>query len=442
MATKQGNSKQKLLLEYLISSVDTFALCKSIVKSDYFTPEYRKVVSFIHDYYDTYNTTPSTDQVEAETDVTLKLQEVTRDQVEYCANEVEKFCRQKAINDAIVSASALMDKEENYGNIEQLIRDAISVSLNRDLGTQYFDNPLARLEESAKTPQRVSTGWRDVDALLGGGLARTEILLLSANSGGGKSITLANLAVNVVEQGLNVLYLTLELSEEMVSQRFDTMFTGISSVNWIPHMYDIANTVETIGKRAGRLTVKRMPSGTNANSIRSYIKEYELKLGIIPDLLVVDYLDMMGTNQRVSADNVWEKDKQATEQLRDILFDYNMFCATASQQNRAAIDATASGELNQGHIAGGITKVNTVDWYISIVMTPTMKAAGEMMFIFLKSRSSDAVGKHVTLKWVNNSLRVVDADRTDKDDDPILQKIANEGKEPTKKRTLTDIMEF
>lgn len=437
---KQG-SKQKLLLEYLISSVDTFALCKSIVKSDYFNPEFRKAVAFIHDYYDQYNATPSTEQIEAETDVVLKIQTVTRDQIEYCANEVEKFCRQKAIEDAVVTASSLMAKED-YGKIEQLIRDAISVSLNRDLGTQYFDNPLARLEELAKTPQRIATGWREVDELLGGGLARTEILLLSANSGGGKSITLANLAVNMVEQGLNVLYLTLELSEEMVSQRFDTMFTGISSVNWIPHMYDIANTVENIGKTSGRLTVKRMPSGTSANSIRSYIKEYELKLGIVPDLLVVDYLDMMGTNQRVSADNVWEKDKQATEQLRDILFDYNMMGATASQQNRAAIDATASGELNQGHIAGGITKVNTVDWYISIVMTPTMKAAGEITFIFLKSRSSDAVGKQVTLRWINNSLRIKDAERDKNEDDAVLQRIALGGsKDQPKKRTLLDIME-
>lgn len=441
MMAKQGN-KQKLLLEYLISSVDTFALCKSIVKAEYFNPEFRKAVTFIHGYYDLYNATPSTEQIEAETDVTLKIQTVTRDQIEYCANEVEKFCRQKAIEDAVVTASSLMVKED-YGKIEQLIRDAISVSLNRDLGTQYFDNPLARLEEFAKAPQRIPTGWRDVDVLLGGGLARTEILLLSANSGGGKSITLANLAVNMVEQGLNVLYLTLELSEEMVSQRFDTMFTGISSVNWIPHMYDIANTVENIGKTAGRLTVKRMASGTNSNTIRSYIKEYELTLGIVPDLLIVDYLDMMGTNQRVSADNVWEKDKQATEQLRDILFDYNMMGATASQQNRAAIDATASGELNQGHIAGGITKVNTVDWYISIVMTPTMKAAGEMMFIFLKSRSSDAVGKQVTLKWVNNSLRVRDAERDKNEDDAVLQRIASGGtKDQPKKMKLSDIMEL
>lgn len=435
---KKG-SKQQLLLEYLISSVDTFALCKSIVQPEYFNPEFRRVVSFIHSYYDSYNTTPSVEQILAETNMSLKVQTITKDRIEYCSNEVEKFCKCKALEGAVIKSSALLGTADE-GKIETLIRDAMGVSLNRDLGVQYFDDPLARLQESAKTPQRTSTGWRDVDNLLGGGLARTEILLFSANAGGGKSITLANLAFNVVLQGLNVLYLTLELSEEMVSQRFDTMFTGVSSVNWIPKMYDIANTVESIGKTAGRLTVKRMPSGTNANAIRSYIKEYELKLGIVPDLLIIDYLDMMGTNTRVSADNVWEKDKQATEQLRDILFDYNMFCATASQQNRAAIDATASGELNQGHIAGGISKVNTVDWYVSIVMTPTMKAQGEMMFIFLKSRSSDAVGKTVTLKWINNNLRVTDGERHHDEDDIIQQKLVH--KDGGKKRSLMDILEI
>lgn len=436
----KNSSKQKLLLEYLTSSPDTFALCKSIVKASYFTPDLRRTVAFIHTYYDKYNALPTLNLIEAETSVTLKHHPITRDQIAFWADEIEMFCRQKAIEEAVITASSLI-KEQDYGKIEQLVRDAIAVSLNRDLGIQYFEHPLNRLEEAAKSPQRISTGWRDMDDALGGGLARTEILLVSANSGGGKSITLANLAVNMVLQGLNVLYISLELSEEMVAQRFDTMFTGIPTVNWRPHIYDIADTLENIGSTSGCLTIKRMPSGTNANTIRSYLKEYELKLGIIPDLLVVDYLDIMGTNEKVSADNVWEKDKRATEQLRDILFDYNMMGATASQQNRAAIDAA---ELNQGHIAGGITKVNTVDWYLSIVMTPTMKAANEIMFIFLKSRSSDAQGKMIHLVWDNNSLRIKNGTKDeDIDTDNVIQsKISQSKTKPKGKKTLMDIIDI
>lgn len=402
-----NNKKQKLLVEYLISSTDTFALCKGIVKADYFDPDLRPAVEFVHEFYDMFHTTPNPTQIEAETDCKLTLQPITKSDIEYCAIEVEKFCKRKAMEHAIRSAPKLMDSGngEDYGKVEQMIKDAVSVSLNRSLGLSYFDNPMKRLTEQAKTPLRTSTGWRQWDDLMSGGLARGEMLLLSANSGGGKSITLANLAINFLAQKLNVLYISLELSEELIAQRFDTMYTGISSVMARARYKDIAVRVEEIGASQGQLHVKYMPSGTNSNAIRAYLKEFELQYGYVPDLLIVDYLDIMGANEYVSADNVSEKDKRASEQLRSLGIEYNMYMATASQQNRAAVEAK---ELNHSHIAGGLTKVNTVDWYISIIMNPVMKAAGEMGFAFLKTRSSDGVGKTIFLKWDNNHLLIRD----------------------------------
>lgn len=209
------NKKQKLLLEYLVSSSDTFASCKSIVKPDYFDPEFRKPLTFIHEYYDKYNTTPNTGQIAAETGLELTKQQITRDQVSYCCDEVEKFCRRKAIQQVIVGAPKYL-AEEKYAEVETNLREAIAVSLQRDLGVSYFEGRRQRLIEMSKTPQRTKTGWPQLDELLGGGLARQEMILFSANSGGGKSITLANLAVNFLAQKLNVLYISLELSQELI----------------------------------------------------------------------------------------------------------------------------------------------------------------------------------------------------------------------------------
>jgi replicative DNA helicase len=219
--------KQRLLIEYLLSSPDTFALCKSIVKADYFDPEFRKTVEFVHEYYDKYSTTPTPDQVFAETSVKTKTHQITKDQIAYCSDQIERFCRTKAIQQAIVDSAPLINKDE--GKIEKLIRDALSVSLTHDLGLNYFANPLERLEEASKTPLRTPTGWKEIDDILNGGLARTEMLLFSANSGGGKSIALANLAANFVLQKMNVLYITLEISTDMVAQRFDSIFTGVDA---------------------------------------------------------------------------------------------------------------------------------------------------------------------------------------------------------------------
>lgn len=433
------SNKQQLLLEYLVSSSDTFAVCKSIVKPEYFNPEFRKTVEFLHSYYDKYNALPSTEQLVAETDITLKRHDITRDQISYCSDEIEAFCRRKALEHAVLAAPAYIDKDDG-GAIEKMVRDALSVSLSRDLGIDYFADSQQRLEKMLDQPQRTPTMWADFDNLLNGGLARTELLLFSANSGGGKSITLANLAENFLLQGFNVLYLSFELSEEMIAQRFDTMFTGVPTVAWRSKYQDIIKTLGNVESSVGKLTIKRMSTGTNANMIRAYLKEFELTKGYVPDMIIADYLDIMGPNEKV-VDNVSEKDKQVAEQFRDILFDYNMFGATASQQNRSAIDAQ---ELNHSHIAGGLTKVNTVDVYVSIIMTPTMKAAGEIGFAFLKTRSSDGVGKTIYLRWDNNSLRIKNpvSSTTPDDDGVIEERVAEQkrNKSSSSRPRLLDLM--
>lgn len=395
------DKKQKLLIEYLISSADTYSLCKSIVNSQYFDPEFRNTVKFIDQYYEQYKTTPSVEQIEAQTDLVLKHRSITSDQIEYCANEIETFCRTKAMEHAIIQSSVLLEKGEN-DKIEELVKQALTVSLNRDMGLNYFADPAGRLSRLMKEPSRTSTGWGDLDEMLAGGIARTEMILFSANSGGGKSIALTNMAVSFASRGFNVMYITLELPEDMVAQRIDTMMTGISTVVWKQKYEQIVSTIDNASSTFGEINIKRMHSHSTSNQIRAYIKDFILKNKYTPDLLIVDYLDLVGANRTVSADNVFEKDKQAAEQLRDIGFDFNMFIATASQQNRLAIEAK---EMTQGHIAGGISKINTVDIYISIIMTDAMRAAGDAAFKLLKTRSSDGVGKTVNLKWNHQYLK-------------------------------------
>lgn len=415
--------KQKLLIEYLISSPDTFAICQSIIKSDYFDPELRSVVTLLQDYYKEYNATPNPNIIKAETNVDIKLHTIVPDQIQYCADQIEKFCKQRAIEKAVLGAPELI-KKGDYGTIEKTIRDAILVSLHKNLGLRYFENPEDRLSRMLQQNPVISTGWNKVDDLLFGGLAKKELLLVSANSGGGKSITLANLAVNFVEHGQNVLYISLELSEDVVAQRFDSMFTGISRRDWRHHVSEIENTVRIKGKKCGILDIKKMPSGTCANDIRAYLKEYQLIHSVMPDMLVLDYLDKMQPNEKVSADNVYQKDKLCTEQLRDIGVDYDMIVATASQLNRDAVKATTH---DHSHIAGGMSKINESDVYWSILLTEPMKAKGEIVFTFQKTRNSDGVGKTVILKWDPKYLRILnmDGDCSSNSDTPTVSTQSN-----------------
>lgn len=407
------NSKQKLLIEYLISSKDVFAICQAIIEPGYFVPEFRNAVTFIKKYYTTYNTTPEPAQIKAETGVELVQRDIQRDQIEYTTAEIEKFCKESAFESAILSAPKLK-QEGKMEEVQTRVRDALMISLNRNLGLRYFDDPNQRLQRMLHEDPVHTTGWKEVDDLIGGGIARRELLLLSANSGGGKSITLANLTYNFLHEKQNALYITLELAEDIVAQRFDAMFTGVTRQEWQSRISEITTQLRIEKENCGILDIVQMRSGTRPREIQAYLKEYYLHHGIMPDLLVVDYLDKMYPNEKIDLGDVWTKDKLVSEQLRDIGVEHNMFVATASQLNR---DAVKAAHHDHSHIAGGISKINESDIYISIRMTPEMMAAGQCTFTLQKTRNSAGVGKSIYLKWIGKRLRIVD----DNEPTPTLQ---------------------
>lgn len=399
-----NSKKQKLLLEYLLSSSDTFALCHGILQSDYFDPEFRNTVEFIFEYYEQFSNTPTPKQVEAETNQSLELYDILdKDEIDYCSTEVEKFCKRRALELATLSLPGLIEKGE-YGEAEKVIKDAVTISLNRDLGINCFEDVKERLERVSIENVVHPTGWDELDDKLFGGISRGELTLVSANSGGGKSITLANLGLKFARDGLNTLYLSLELSQDRIASRNDTMITGINR-DWKFHIDEIATLVTAEGEKCGRYDVKQIPAGSTSNDIRSFLKEYYLHHGFYPDMLIVDYLDEMAPNERVSADNVWEKDKRCSSQLRQILVDFNMYGATASQLNRSAVGAGAE-DHDHSQIAGGISKINVADVYWSIIMTDEMRNIGEIVFVLLKTRNSDGVGSQIHLKWDGNFLQI------------------------------------
>ncbi len=420
----QVNKKQKYLLDLLISSSSAFTQCARIIKPEYFDPELRKAVAHILDYYHEYSAIPSVDNIEANVGIALTKHDITPDEESFVSDETERFCRRQAVIKALQSAPSHIN-DDNYGAVEEAIREAIGVKLDSDIGVNYFEHPYQRLEKQAESLFRLTTGLPDLDTVLGGGLARTETLLVTANSGGGKSITMSNFAANYLKQGLDVAYISLELSESLVSQRFDVMFTGISSVTAHLHQESIAGTIVGLSDTYGRLTIKRLPNGSNSNDINAYIREYFTHFGKYPDVLVLDYLDELETNEGLSRSNISQHDKAATAQFYELGVRYNMVQITASQQNRSALESSPTDQ-NQGHIQGGLTKYNAVDAAFSIIFTPAMKAQGEIAFAITKLRSGDGLGTVLFFQWDNARLKINQRTKQDKTSVPT-SKFAGRG---------------
>lgn len=406
-------TKQHLLLSNFISNSDVAALTMGIVKPEYFDARYREATKFILSYTEQYKSIPSVEVIKVETGVELVKRDIGKAEVDYTSNEISKFCKRSAIEKVILAGANMLgdeskslNEEKQFGDLEFMLREAISVGLKRDLGLNYFDEPHKRMEEMAIQAIPISTGWLELDDIIGGGLTRKEMILFGAASGRGKSIVMANLAVNLMVQELNVLYISLELSELIVSKRFDAMITRVPYIEIMGRANEVADQVLVNKSKMGSLQIKRMPeSVTTANDIRAYLKEYELVNGFVPDAIVVDYIDLMASNRDISAESMFLKDKYVSEELRSIGDSYNAMMISAVQLGKGS-EKLEDKDLTQSNIQGGSSKVNTTDNFIGIVQSEAQMAAGEYVFKALKTRSSGGLGRTCILKWNAKILRI------------------------------------
>jgi replicative DNA helicase len=342
--------------------------------------------------------------VRAATGVPLdEVDKPTRAESKYVADEVEVFCRNKAIEEAIYKGPELLQKGD-FSQILDTLKAAISVGLQKDIGIDYFTDPEERLKRTLETQARISTGWPELDKLIGGGLNRQELITFLANSGGGKSMTMLNLGKNLLMQGYHGAYISLEMGEPVVSKRLDSMITGIGQDALLKQMHKAASLIEKASGKMGRFVIKRLPENrTNIHHVRSYLEQLEQARGFRPDFIIVDYIDIMGTTHNIQADNLFIKDKFVTEEIRSLGFDFDAMMISAAQLGRAAIDAE---KLTQAHIQGGISKINTSDYVIGVKQDDLMRASGEIYFECLKSRNSAGVGKRELLSWDPISLNI------------------------------------
>ena len=182
-----------------------------------------------------------------------------------------------------------------------------------------------RIERVRNPNVEAPTGWADIDKKLYGGFNRGELNIFAAASGGGKSLFLQNSALNWALTGLNVAYVSLELSEELCSMRFDSMLTGMTTRDVFKNTDDVDLKVRMQGKNAGALQIVQLPNGITVNDLNSYLKEFEVKNNIKFDAVLLDYLDlMMPAQSKVSPSDLFTQDKFVSKNLETLL--WNMIC--------------------------------------------------------------------------------------------------------------------
>lgn len=398
---------QELFVRMMVSDAGLFTRVGNILKSDNFDKRLRPAVKFISEYSEQYMSLPDTDKISAVTGISIKQVDggLRDSDVDWFLTEFESFTKKQELERAIFKAAEYLEKGD-FGPVEKLIKDAVQIGLQKDLGTDYFADPSERLKRYFDNGGQVSTGWPQLDRLLYGGFSRGELNIFAGGSGSGKSLVMMNIALNWLQQGLNGVYISLELSEELTGLRTDAMLINSSTKDIRKDIDNTSLKVSIVGKKSGTYQIKSMPAQSNVNDIRSFLKEYQIKTGHKVDFIMVDYLDLvMPVSVKVNPNDSFMKDKYVSEELRNLAKELGILMVTASQLNRSAVEEV---EFDHSHIAGGISKINTADNVFGIFTSRAMRERGKYQIQCMKSRSSTGVGQKVDLEYNVETMRITD----------------------------------
>jgi len=406
MTKEYTKELQQLFLEMMMQDASSYVRVQNIYNPENFDRSLRAVAEFIKEHTDRHKTMPTYEQIKATTNVDLKpVPELNEGHYDWFMTEFEQFTKRQELERAILKAADMLEKGD-YDPVEKLIKDAVQISLTKDMGTDYFADPAARINRYFNSGGQVSTGWPQLDKLLYGGFSRGELNIFAGGSGSGKSLVMMNIALSWLQMGLSGVYITLELSEELTSLRTDAMLTSMGTKDIRKDIETTELKVRMVGKKAGKYRVKALPAQSTVNDIRSYLKEVQIQTGIKVDFVMVDYLDLvMPVSVKVNPNDQFIKDKYVAEELRNLAKEQGVLLVTASQLNRSAVEEV---EFDHSHIAGGISKINTADNVFGIFTSRAMKERGRYQIQCMKSRSSTGVGQKIDLEYNIETMRITD----------------------------------
>ena len=426
MAKEYTPDLQKLFLEMMMQDAQNYVRVQNIFNPENFDRSLKETATFIAEHSTKHATLPTYEMVKASTGVELKpIPDMLDGHNDWFMSEFEGFTKRQELERAILKSADMLEKGE-YDPVEKLIKDAVQISLTRDMGTDYFHDPKSRINKYFNSGGQVSTGWPAMDRILYGGMSRGELNVFAGGSGSGKSLVMMNIALNWLQQGLSGVYITLELSEELTSLRTDAMLTNMSTKDIRKDIDTTTMKVRLVGKKSGKYRVKALAAQSNINDIRAYLKEVQVQTGMPVDFVMVDYLDLlMPVSAKVSPNDLFVKDKYVSEELRNLANELGILLVTASQLNRSAVEEI---EFDHSHISGGISKINTADNVFGIFTSRAMRERGRYQIQCMKSRSSTGVGMKVDLAYDIDTMRITDLGEDEQDNRPqgnIMDQIKN-----------------
>lgn len=429
------------ILSSLIFKEDYARKVIPYLKREYFQQMGEQIVlKLIKDYYAKYSKAPSKETLQIELD-NCSLEEIAYDQAkkvykdlkdaphdyDWLVDTTEQFCKRQALRNAIMKGAELITKDDTseFMKMESLVRDAISVSFDTNLGHDWLRDAEMRFDFYHENVSRISLGVDYLDKITNGGIPRKTMMCFIAPPAGGKSLVLCSTAASLIERGYNVAYITLEMSEERINERIDAHLLDID----IARMMDVDKTSFMAkinrfrAKTMGSLKTKQFQDGSNASHFRSWLNELKMMEGFAPDVIIIDYLNIAGSARVSPKEGSYAYVKSTCVELRGLGFEYDAAVITATQLNREGA-GSSDPDMTQTAESWGVPQ--TVDYMLAIISTPQLIEAFKLKFKQLKNRYNDINKFFTGLVGVDKSrMRLRDLDSDDVEEEIPPQKRVN-----------------
>jgi len=406
------------------------------LKTEYFHDHVDKIVfNSIVDYVNKYNTNPTTEALLIEVESKDNLGKSYESVVELI-NEIgkmsfdwdmvwlkditEKFCQDKAIYNSIMESIQILNGEtkKDKGAIPALLTEALSVSFDSHIGHDYIEDSEDRFAYYNRKEEHIPFDITLLNEITEGGLINKTLNVLMASPGAGKTLAMCHMAASAMTDGHNVLYITLEMAEEKISERIDANLMNVSMAdlkNLPKQLYD--KKITSLRKKTiGKLIVKEYPTvQAGAGHFRHLVKELSMKKKFVPDLIFIDYINLCQSMVYRGANvNSYEKIKSIAEELRGLAVELVVPIVTATQINRSG---SASSDVSMEDVAESFGLPATADLFLALIRTDELDEMNQIMVKQLKNRYSDMTAKRRFVIGVDRKkMRLFDCEEDAQED--------------------------
>jgi replicative DNA helicase len=391
---------------YLLKSDDDF-YCQivNLVKGEYFEfPVHENIFSTITDYHEKYRQLPSDDLIledvkkkkrqsedlsdyEDELIYINSLDTSTINNKDYYVDLIEDFAKREAMKNAIKDCLVLI-KENRVEETEEVVRKALTISRSVDNGLNYFPSVKERWERILNNDDtdKFRTPFTSLNRVLEGGLSAKELGMVVSPAGVGKSLFLVNQGVESLIEGRKVLYVSLEMSEDKIAQRFDSIMTLIPQSRLKSNQLTLHERLQVFQDEfpGSKLMIKEFPTGlANVNTLRVLLNQLKNFEDFTPDIIIVDYLELLRPTTEGMAE--YQAQQRVAEELRGLGVENNCLIWTATQTNRQGRTVNI---ITDAELADAYGKIRTCDFAISLNQTEEEFDNGRMRVYVMKSRNS------------------------------------------------------